>query len=245
MQSHILFSFTTKGKIVTFLALLAFAVMCTGCGRKKKEAFTQTIYAQDSGNQGSPAGSSHEAQGGSDPGSQANSGGTGESKSGADPAKRQICVFVCGAVAKEGVYYLDEGSRVIDAVNAAGGYREDADRVYVNQAEYVYDAERVNIPTVDETQALRPETGMAHDDTGAVQNGAGAGAGHSGNGRININTASKTELMQIPGIGESKAERIISYRENHGRFGSIEEIQNVRGIGSGIYEGMKDYITAE
>jgi competence protein ComEA len=64
-------------------------------------------------------------------------------------------------------------------------------------------------------------------------------------GLININKASKTELMQIPGIGESKAERIISYRENHGGFGSCEEIKNVSGIGSGIYEGLRDYITVE
>jgi competence protein ComEA len=127
---------------------------------------------------------------------------------------------------------------VIDAVNAAGGYREDADRVYVNQAEYVYDAERVSIPTAEEAEALKSETGTG--DAAPAQSG-----GQSGSGLININTASKNELMEIPGIGESKAERIISYRENHGRFGSVEEIRNVSGIGSGIYEGLKDHITVE
>ena len=130
---------------------------------------------------------------------------------------------------------------MIDAVNAAGGYREDADRTYVNQAEYVYDAERVSIPTIEEAEALRTEALSERD--GPVRD-AGQSV-NSGNGLININTASRTELMEIPGIGESKADRIISYRENHGRFGSVEEIQNVSGIGSGIYEGLKDYITVD
>ena len=138
----------------------------------------------------------------------------------------------------EGVYYLDEGSRVIDAVNAAGGFREDADRSYVNQAEYVYDAERVSIPTAGEAEELRT-------DAGAERETPLQGAGQTGNGLININTASRTELMEIPGIGESKADRIISYRENHGRFGSVDEIRNVSGIVSVIYEGLKDYITVD
>ena len=222
MQSHIIFSFINKGNIVTFLALSVLVILCAGCGRQKKEAFTQTVYAQDM----------------SSCSSQDSSEDAGETTDREDPVHKQVCVFVCGAVKNEGVYFLSEGSRVIDAVNAAGGYREDADRVYVNQAEYVYDAERVMIPTIEEAQALKATVGEAIQDPGQV-------SGQSGKSLININTASRSELMQIPGIGESKAERIIAYRENHGRFGSVEEIRNVSGIGDGIYEGLKDYITVE
>ena len=237
MQSHILFSFIIRLIFVTFCTFLLPAVFCAGCAGRKGEAFTQTIYAQDPGGkepEDMSAGIAYESGEDSPDGSKS----SGTSMNTPGPDARQICVFVCGAVVNEGVYYLSEGSRVIDAVNAAGGYREDADRVYVNQAEYVYDAERVSIPTSEEAEALKAEAG-------AEQAAPEQGGEQSGSGLININTASRSELMEIPGIGESKADRIISYRENHGRFGSVEEIRNVSGIGSGIYEGLKDYITVE
>lgn len=198
-----------------FLFLLCF---CTGCGRRKKETFVQTVYGEDDPVKRDTAGADSAEM----------------TKNGEDTAESQICVFVCGAVVKEGVYYLPEGSRVIDAVRAAGGYSEDADTRYINQAEYVRDAERVAIPTLEEAARMRSEEKASQENTEQTESGL-----------ININKASKTELMQIPGIGESKAERIISYRENHGGFGSCEEIKNVSGIGSGIYEGLRDYITVE
>ena len=245
MQSHIIYSFIIRGKSVTIMALAMSVFLLAGCGRQKRDVFTQTIYAQDGRQEAGATGTEL----GTSPDPSDASGKTQNSKvnaesggSRADPVKRQICVFVCGAVMNEGVYYLDEGSRVIDAVNAAGGYREDADRIYVNQAEYVYDAERVRIPTVGEAEEYRKQDGSAYGDEGQ---GSGRSAPQTANGLININTASRSELMQIPGIGESKADRIIAYRENHGRFGSVEEILNVSGIGDGIYEGLKDYITVE
>ena len=165
---------------------------------------------------------------------------TGQDLSGAVlPEKSDtICVFVCGAVNCEGVYELPESARVIDAVEAAGGYSEEADRVYVNQAEYVYDTQRVEIPTVEEAQHLREitaEAGASERESGSARD----------SGLIDINTADKTELMRIPGIGESKADRIIEYRQIHGRFGSAEELMNVSGIGSGMFEKMKDCITVK
>ena len=245
MQSHIIISFITRVRNVTFLILLLIAGSCAGCGRPEREAFTQTVYGSDGSERHLTGGSERSSvNGGEETGKESGSGaqegmsGAQTLKNMADPASAKICVFVCGAVNKEGVYFLNEGARVIDAVTAAGGYREDADRTYVNQAEYVYDAERVSIPTIDEAREFREETHKA-------QGGRERSAGRSEDGRININTASKAELMEIPGIGESKADRIIAYRENHGRFGSIEEITNVSGIGSAIYEGMKDYITVE
>ena len=244
MQSHIIISFITRVRIVTFLMLSLIACSCEGCGRPEREAFTQTVYAGEGTDRNLTGGERSTVSGSGESENDIGSG-TQEGMSGAQtlqdhcgPAPDKICVFVCGAVKKEGVYYLNEGARVIDAVKAAGGYSEDADRTYVNQAEYVYDAERVSIPTIKEAQALREELRKAADSPEGS-------AGKSEGGRININTASRSELMEIPGIGESKADRIIAYRENHGRFGSIEEITNVSGIGSAIYEGMKDYITVE
>ncbi|MBQ9050802.1 MAG: helix-hairpin-helix domain-containing protein [Lachnospiraceae bacterium] len=190
--------------------------MLCGCKREKQTVFTETVYASDD---------------------------IGDTRQDAiyeeQPEHAEtICVFVCGAVNCEGVYELPESARVIDAVEAAGGYSEDADRIYVNQAEYVYDTQRVEIPTFEEAQRLREieaEAAAEQGDSGSVRE----------NGLIDINTADKQELMRIPGIGESKADRIIEYRQIHGRFGSIEELMNVSGIGSGIYEKMKDCIAVK
>ena len=117
--------------------------------------------------------------------------------------------------------------------------RDDADRTYINQAEYVSDTEKIEIPTIEEAQILR-----------AAENGPDAGAGEADNnkdssGLVNINTAGREELMTLPGIGESKASGIIKYRESHGPFGNKEEIMNVSGIGSSVYEKLEDCISVE
>ena len=238
MQSHLIFSLITKGKIV--ISVLAAVIVLSGCKREKQTVFTDTVYA--SGTRGSSV--SWSDSGGTT--SQAQDG-TGEMKeqvqdelSGKDLTEQEdtIFVFVCGAVNCEGVYELPESARVIDAVEAAGGYSEEADRIYVNQAEYVYDTQRVEIPTIEEAKHLRE-----------IAEEAGMSAGDSGSAResdlIDINTADKAQLMKIPGIGENKADRIIEYRQIHGRFGSCEELMNVSGIGSGMYEKMKDCITVK
>ena len=217
MQSHLIFSLITRGKIVisVFVAVLA---LC-GCKKEKQTVFTDTVYASENSSTQEPAQQDLIEE---------------------DlPGKAvTICVFVCGAVNCEGVYELPEFSRVIDAVEAAGGYSEEAARVYVNQAEYVYDTQRIEIPTIGEAQRLREIAAEA-----GVSDGESASARDSG--LIDINTADKQELMRIPGIGESKADRIIEYRQIHGRFGSAEELMNVSGIGSGMFEKMKDCITVK
>lgn len=133
----------------------------------------------------------------------------------------QIYVYVCGAVNQEGVYELPSGSRVYEAIEDAGGFREDADKSTVNQAEVLEDEERVYVPVIGE----------------AVQEAANQ------DGKININRASKEELMTLPGVGASRAESIIQYREEHGAFRQIEDIMQVSGIKEGLFEKIKDRIT--
>lgn len=238
MQSHLIFSLITKVKIV--ISVIAAVVLLCGCKREKQTVFTETVYA---------SGSSGYSVSGGAPGenSSEEEDGNGDTRqlSGQEILYEDqhehvetICVFVCGAVNREGVYELPESARVIDAVEAAGGYSEEADRIYVNQAEYVYDTQRIEIPTVEEAQRLREIA----EESGGVQ---GDSDSARENGLIDINTADRQELMRIPGIGESKADRIIEYRQIHGRFGSIEELMNVSGIGSGMYEKMKDCITVK
>ena len=234
MQSHRTFSLMIKAEIVISVILAALA-MC-GCGKKKQTVFTETVYSAGSGDYSENTGSGE--------GSGLKDGSTGgpedpdrtdtsQEGAGKEDESGTICVFVCGAVNSEGVYELPKRSRVIDAVEAAGGYSDDADTAYVKQAEYVYDTQRVEIPTKEEAEMLRE-----YDSSGS-----GSEESSQSDGRIDLNSADKQALMTLPGIGESKADRILEYRQIHGRFSSTEELMNVSGIGSGVYEKLKDYVT--
>ncbi len=179
---------------------------------------------------------------------------------------RQICVHVCGAVKNPGVYELEADSRVYEAVEEAGGFTETADESYVNQAQQLTDGTKLVIPTIEQVEAMsaadsgkKAEIGIVEADTG-MQTATGAAgvtcdgnvdAGLSGSstpgstasdGKININTASEAELCNIPGIGATRAAAIVTYRQEMGKFTSVEDIMNVSGIKQGTYDKIKDRI---
>ena len=143
-------------------------------------------------------------------------------------------VYVCGAVHSPGVYKLRSDARVFEAVKLAGGLTEEAAGEYVNQAETVTDGGRIYVPTQEE--ALEYGTGVA-------ETGITSGTDGKKQGKININTAGKEELMQLTGIGEAKAQSILDYREEHGRFTSTEELMQIEGIKEGVFNKIKEDIT--
>lgn len=149
----------------------------------------------------------------------------------AEPEEREapIRVYVCGAVANPGVVEIPQGSRVEDALEAAGGFAADAGQEAVNLADWVSDGQKLYFPTADE--AL--ETGMQEPD------------GISASGLVNINTADIATLCTLPGIGESRAKDIVSYREANGGFASCEDIMKVAGIKTAVYEKISDKITVK
>ena len=153
-----------------------------------------------------------------------------------------IWVHVCGAVKREGVYELPEGSRVFEALRLAGGCTAEADTSYCNQAAVLSDAQKVYIPTKEEAEKLRASEAVPQE-AGTPETGAGS-SGTAG-GKININTADAALLTQIPGVGESKAKSIIAYRDEHGPFRTTEDLMKVSGIAAASFEKMRDYITAE
>jgi len=144
-----------------------------------------------------------------------------------------VFVHVCGAVVNEGVYELERGSRVIDAVNAAGGFDIEAETSYVNQAAEVSDGLKVRIPFIKEVEAISQTLTPDNLDSGKDQ---------PKDGRININTATVDELCELPGIGAGYAQRIVSYREENGSFKTIEDIKNVKGIKDKLFSQIKDSI---
>ena len=146
-----------------------------------------------------------------------------------------VRVYVCGAVMYPDVYSLDSDMRMIDAVKAAGGFRYDAAGDYINLASKLEDGQKIYIPTNDEV-----EEAFA---AGLVQSGQESVPEQSG--KVNINTADKAKLMTLPGVGESKADRIIDYRQQNGGFSSPEDIMLVAGIKEGMYNKIKELICTE
>lgn len=143
----------------------------------------------------------------------------------AEPATQTLCVYVCGEVKSPGVYELPEGSRIVDAVEAAGGMTEAASGTWLNLAEPVSDGQKIEVPSETEASELEKEQQEAQS------------------GLVNLNTASAEELMTLTGIGESKAEAILSYREEHGGFEKPEELMEIPGIKEGVFEKIRDQVT--
>lgn len=146
-------------------------------------------------------------------------------------AAGQIYVDVQGAVQKPGVVVLSEGARVFQAIEAAGGLASLSDTAPLNLAQQLYDGDKLYVPFVGETE-LAQESGSA----------GSAGYASSGNGKININTATSEELQSLSGIGIVTAGKIIDYRAKNGKFTKPEDIKSVSGIGERTYENIKNDI---
>ena len=160
-----------------------------------------------------------------------------------------IYVDVCGAVANPGVFQLAAGSRVFQAIEAAGGYLPEAALTCVNRAGVLTDGQQLYILTQEEMerQGLDPAE-MAKASDGQISGSAGTGqntgmtAQVQQDNRININTADEVQLTTLTGIGATRAQAIIAYREENGPFAAIEDIMNVQGIKEGTFAKIKDEI---
>lgn len=240
-----------KASCLCFFALLAFCLgTSSGCGRKSEvtllEARTDSGGNGDSENDGNSAksvssGKSRESGESKTDGS----GETGESKetaesgetgkAGEEPEEPAgIYVYVCGAVANPGVYTLGADSRVFEAIAMAGGMLPEGDAGGLNQAERLTDGQMVRVLTKEEVAA-----GVT---AGASQPETSAGAPEA-QGKLDLNRATKEQLMTLPGIGAAKAESIISYRDANKGFQSIEDLMKIEGIKEGVFNKLKDSIT--
>ena len=211
--------------------------------------------------------SSSESSGNSEGSGESNNvkGENGESSMSND---NTIYVYVTGEVNNQGVVILKEGSRITDAINAAGGITSNANITKINLVFILEDGMKVNIPSNNQlkdnpdfeyitmgsgdgdvnswTSASSNSSNSSGSSSGGSNSGGFANSKNSYSGQIqviNINTATQTELETLPGIGPSLALRIINYREENGKFSSIEDIKNVSGIGDSRFEDIKNYIT--
>ena len=153
----------------------------------------------------------------------------GSSDSGTEnPDGQNIYVYVCGHVNHPGVYAVSAQARICDAIALAGGISEDGCGEALHQAEHMTDGETIYVPGIDEAIEY------GEDRAGTMKDAE--------DDRVNINTASKEELMTLPGIGESKADTIVQYRDEHGAFTSIEGLMEIPGIKEGVYNKIKEKI---
>lgn len=253
--------------------LLAVCFLC-GCTKKEELLLlTETAVAQEAAIEEAAPQEDKEA-GNAQPGgvlSQTGEETSGFQETGASAEasvdrkteKSMVCVHVCGAVNAPGVYELPEGSRVYEAVQAADGFSADAEQNYVNQAQILTDGSKLVIPTEEEAAQARDslkvqDSGQQNYDASEHSGGTASQIGITGgvgaaeeesakrsDGRVNINIATKQELCTIPGVGETRAEAIISYRESGGGFRKPEDIMKVNGIKEGMYNKIKDSICVE
>ena len=154
-----------------------------------------------------------------------------------------IVVHITGEVKKEGVIYLKKGARIVDAIKEAGGETKEADLSQVNLAYELQDGQKIYIPNKNEkiSQYIIGKNGETMNDNSA-NTGSESTSYNKEGAKVNINTASQAELDSLPGIGPALAQRIIDFRVENGNFNSIEDIQNVKGIGDSKYEDIKDKI---
>ena len=148
--------------------------------------------------------------------------------------EKEISVHIAGEVKHPGVYKINCKSRIIDAVNLAGGFTENADQSSLNLAKNMEDGEQIIIASlnVSESTSSAPLSSSNNAGTSSSQN----------NGKVNINTADSSQLQTLSGIGPSTAQKIIDYRNSNGKFKSIDEIKKVSGIGEKTFAKFADKI---
>ena len=214
--------------------------------KSKKDTDEKKADTEDRQNDDGSSAESRKKQaesGGSDAGNGMEINSTGETQ------PEMIYVDVCGAIANPGVFQLATGSRVFQAIEAAGGYLPEAVQNCVNRAGVLTDGQQLYILTQEEMerQGLDPAE-MAGASDGQMNGSAGTGqntgmtAQVQQDNRININTADETQLTTLTGIGATRAQAIIAYRQENGPFAAIEDIMNVQGIKEGTFAKIKDEI---
>lgn len=151
--------------------------------------------------------------------------------------KSKIKVYVTGEVNSSGVFELDENSRIEDAINLAGGLTEFANLEKINLAFILEDGQKLYIPSINDPENI--EYISLQNGENIIENSNM----NSNNSKININKANLEELKNLPGVGDSLAEKIFTYRKENGKFKSIEDLKKVNGIGEKKFESLKEYIS--
>lgn len=230
------------------LSMLLVLLFLTGCGEAQVSVM-KSREAQDTGE-------ADETAGAQDTGKTDETAGAQEQEDTEDESAEEpqimitespqstvdIYVDVGGAVNHPGVYRMESGSRVFQALELAGGVTEEADVSCLNQAEIVRDGQQIRVYTKEETEEMKTAGQQPYPGTADVSCGS-QGDEDEGSQKVNINLADKEELMTLNGIGAAKAEQIIAYRLEHDGFKSVEELMQIDGIKEKTFNKLRDKIT--
>lgn len=218
----------SKNKTIRYLLILMSMLVFSGCGRQEGVFYDGSGQIRQEG--------TVQEQSGREQNDREEAGAEG--KSILETQQAGVCfIHICGAVVCPGVYQVPEGSRLYEAISQAGGLSADACDYMVNQAQIVTDGMQIYIPTVQEAETVQSAYPAAGSGADWVM-----GREQTQDGSVNLNSATKEQLMTLPGIGESRAEAIIAYRQEHGGFSNVEELMNVSGIKQGVYDRLKERI---
>ena len=168
-----------------------------------------------------------------------------EQKNGYENLEGKIVVHITGAVQKKGILVLQEGARIADAIDSAGGNTETADLDEVNLAYVLQDGQKIYIPSKEDKVKLENKAYITSESGNNVIVQTVSTEKNGGSGKVNINTATQNELENLPGIGPSIASRIIEYRDQNGKFSKVEDLQNVKGIGDAKFNNIKEYVMVQ
>lgn len=236
-------------KVNILLSFLCCVIM-TGCAGTQQFAFSEVPEQEDTKTVVSEQETAEPAEAGCKSGevkSDTQSGAVDAEQTYQEEDIQSIFVHVTGEVEHPGVYELEPGARVFEAIQQAGGMTARAAQDCINQAQPLTDGQMICILSQAEYEEACREngdgTGAAGQDNGAIENlSAQSVVGQQEDGKININTADAAQLKQIPGIGDVRAGQIITYRQQHGPFQEIEDIKQIEGIGDGLLEQIREYI---
>ena len=207
---------------LVFLMLVVTCLVTNGCGSKSYFESVEAAESAEDGTDEDPQ-QAKTAKDASD---------TVDEKA-SDETESVVFVQVSGEVIHPGVYELENGSRIFEAIEAAGGITEDADVRTMNQATVVSDGDMIYVPAYGEAESEGSMTGTKSQ------------SGITEDGKVNLNAATVEELMTLPGIGEAKARLIVDYRETNGRYEDPAEIMKIQGIKQGVYDRISDMVVTE
>lgn len=236
-------------KLKTLFLMITVVCLFAGCGMKENQVFFDSESSElenqvENGNgdelEEPVCGESTEEQNG-----EMVENGEGSLTESLGETKTLCYVYACGAIANPGVYEVAHDTRVCEVIQYAGGLTEDAATTCINQALAVYDGLMLVIPTVtqwENGEFVLDENGFPIQVPKETASGKGNPGSVVDDGKVNINEATVEQLCTLPGVGASRAESIVAYRQEHGAFQCIEDIKKVSGIKDGLFEKIKEKI---
>lgn len=221
---------------ICILSLILVVIAATGCGNNEVYVNSEEVCIEDYDEKENDA---SEESGPSDALSSKEDSSNEISASSSDTTDEyRYVVYICGQVNAPGVYKVAPGTRVYEVLELAGGYTDNAYTDNINQAETVSDSQMIRVLSFEEKEQFEADGKIAEPGIAGISNES-----ETDSKKVDLNRASREELMTLPGIGASKADSIIAYRNENGGFKSVEDLMKITGIKEGVFNKIREFVT--